>query len=82
VPGAEAAATAGGAAAAAPALTKEELLARFKPQEWANQPGMPDDLASDLKQRLGEALDVYDECWSLVGAPMSKVQALLSLQFL
>jgi hypothetical protein len=78
-PGAEAAAAAGGApAAAAPVPTREELLASFNPQEWAQQPGMPDDLAADLKQRFEEALEVYDECWSAVGAPMSKVLALLS----
>jgi hypothetical protein len=79
-PAGEAAAATAGAPAAAPVPTRQELLAKFKPQEWTQQPNMPDDLAADLKQRFEEATDVYDECWSPVGAPMSKVTALLSCE--
>jgi membrane-bound lytic murein transglycosylase B len=79
-PGGEAAAATAGAEAAAPVPTRQELLATFKPQEWAQQQNMPDDLAADLKQRFEEATDVYDECWSCVGAPMSKVTAVLSCE--
>lgn len=63
------------ASAAAVAPSREQVLAEFDPQVWAQEDDMPEGRKEDLKKRLKEALKpTADGCWSVLGAPMPKVQ--------